>query len=67
MIVKIKVTLSNPKYCEGCMFCWGKYGLKLSKDHEPSSCTLEYKTKRIQYGRTFKVLRPKECIKENGL
>jgi len=72
--MKLKIELDNPKYCESCPklvighFPSGPMGFTILKEYK--HCILKTK---FDFGYTIyrdsdgKCIRPKKCIKENGL
>ena len=64
--MKLIIKLENPKYCNGCPMLYGGITDNLTgcwyEDYK-----LKVKMRRGKIRNTFKVIRPKQCIKENGL
>lgn len=66
MNINIKVKLNNPKYCNGCPNLFGGIVEHYTECWYNQNYKLKVKMHRGKKHNTFKVIRSKECIKQNG-
>jgi len=61
--MNIEIKLKNPKYCDGCQcICFGG----LFRGHWCSYFDIKLNFKPISWTKGY-LIRPKKCIKENGV